>query len=788
MKASIQFKNGSTVIEVNGKALTPMAFTPHAFTRDREYLRQLGAAGIEVFFLICDLPWLNSQAIKQLEEDTKVLVESVPNAKIFLRLGMHPPASWVDAHPDERMQYNGDSCIECDVVTESYQGRYSGMYALYSDVWRKDAGEELLKFMEYLQKSPFVEHYIGIFFAGGNTSEWYPATKLTIPAGDYAGYNMDAAVAAGILPDLKARGERYAYNARSATQIEQENFIGDTSLAFQREFSRFLTEKYGTEENLKKQWKDENASFVQPKIPGLSERFFTTMDGQVLTNMVLGLPAPQNENTNVGMFLNTDTYQNVSDFYRAFHLGAANSIIYFGELLKKHYPQYLTGSFYGYFGSLDYFNMPMCAGGRKILDSGMVDILACPNNYFDRQPGGYACQRVMQDSFRLRGCMFFSEDDTRTHLDGTLYRNSMQMFDKQDSINAMKRDFGRDICEDIYGWWFDQVEAGRYKDEALYALMKRQQVVAQAAFSTSRVKHNEIAVLYDEESVHCVPQDVSFRINELYRTLELPRIGAPVDYYYQKDLALDAMPNYKLYIFMNCFSLDDDSRRAICEKIKKRGATALFLYAQGFINPDKEHRLDVRNLEELTEIHMTQKNEAVLTSFRLHSEYAHTIGCDDRKLYGYIDRMPLPGCSLIYAAQQPYAYPFFVPCDSEADVLARFAQNGEPALVRKTVDGFTSVFSGTYWLSSEIVRAIAKDAGCHIYQSQGDYVFANESFVTIHAKEGGKKTITFKQECTPFEVYEGKVYGEKVKQICFEMKVGETKMFAIADTIREKLL
>jgi hypothetical protein len=267
----------------------------------------------------------------------------------------------------------------------------------------------------------------------------------------------------------------------------------------------------------------------------------------------------------------------------------------------------------------------------------------------------------------------------------------------------------------------------------------------------------------------------------------LPRIGAPVDYYYQKDLALETMPNYKLYIFMNCFSLDDDSRRAICEKIKKRGATALFLYAQGFINPNKEKRLDVHNLEELTGIRITQRDEAVLTSFRLDTAYANAVDGDDRKLYGYIDRMPMPGCSLIYAAQQPYAYPFFVPCDEGADVLARFAQNGEPALVRKTVDGFTSVFSGTYWLSSEIVRAIAKEAGCHIYQNQGDYVFANESFVTIHAKESGQKTIQFKQACTPFEVYEGKTYGENVSKICFDMKVGETKMFAITKTIREKL-
>ena len=788
MQAHIKFENASTSIEVDGEKLTPMAFTPHAFTRDTEYLKQLGNAGIEAFFLICDLPWLDENATKRLEEDTKILVGAVPRAKIFLRLGMHPPSSWVDAHPSEMMQYNGDGeHIECDVVTESYQGRYSGMYALYSDLWRKDAGEELLKFMKYLQKSPYVEHYIGIFFAGGNTSEWYPATKLTIPRGEYAGYNMDAAVAAGILPDLKARGEKYAYNARSAVTPETKDFIGDTSPAFKREFSRFLAEKYGTEENLKKGWRDEKASLEAPEIPDLSERLFATMDGLVLNNMVLGLKPPENGKTSVGMFLNTDEYQRVSDFYRAFHLGAANTIIYFGELLKKHYPQYLTGSFYGYFGSTDYFNMPMCAGGRKILDSGAIDILACPNNYFDRQPGGYACQRVMQDSFRLRGKMFFSEDDTRTHLDGNFYRNSMQMFDVEDSINAMKRDFGRDICEDIYGWWFDQVETGRFKDEMLYSLIRRQQKIAKAAFSVSRAKRNDIAVLYDEESVHCVPQDVSFRINELYRTLELPRIGASVDYYYQKDLGLDVMPDYKLYIFMNCFSLSDSDREAIDKKIKKKGATALFLYAQGFINPDKDKRLSAENIEELTGIRVAQREEAVLTGFRLEKGYAQKTGYDERKVYGYIDRMPMPGCSLIFAAQQPYAYPFFVPTDDEVDVLARFAIGGEPSLVRKETGGFTSIFSGTYWLSSEIVRAIAKDAGCHIYEEEGDYVFANESLLTIHAKSGGTKTLKLKKACSPFEVYEERSYGENVREITFDMKIGETKMFAISDDVKEKL-
>ena len=731
MKARIQFENGSTVIKVDGKALPPMAFTPHAFKRDAEYLRQLGNAGIEVFFLICDLPWLNDKAFEELESDTKILVENIPNAKIFLRLGMHPPVSWVAEHPDERMQYNNGQSIECNLVTESYTGRYSGMYALYSDAWRKDASEELLKFLEQLQQSPYVERYIGIFFAGGNTSEWYPATRLTIPKGETAGYGMGYALSAEILSRYNRHGEPFVDDTEATTKAVRENLVGDTSPAFQREFSRFLTQKYGTEENLRKSWKDENASLSHPSIPAFHERSFTNMDGSVIVNFLLDVPAPKKDDTNVGVFLNTDAHQNVADFYRAFHLGAANTISHFGEVVKKHYPQYLTGSFYGYFGELDYFNMAMCAGGRKVLDSGVIDILACPNTYSDRQPGAYACQRVMQDSFRLRGCMFFSEDDTRTHLDGLVYRNSMQTFDATDTINVMKRDFGRDVCEDIYGWWFDQLERGRYKDQSIYSLMQRQQKIAKAAFSVSRIKQNEIAVLYDEESVHCVAQETSFRINQLYRTMELPCIGAPVDYYYQNDLSLDAMPDYKLYIFMNCFSLNNESRRAICEKVKKRGATALFLYAQGFINPDEEQRLSVQNIQALTEIQMEQQDVSLFTSFRLEEDYANAIGSDDRKIYGIMDRNPLPGCTLIYTAQPVYAYPLFIPSDPNAEVLARFTQTNQPALVRKKANGFTSIFSGTYWLSSDIVRNIAKDAGCHIYQTQGDYVFANESFISI---------------------------------------------------------
>ena len=62
-----------------------------------------------------------------------------------------------------------------------------------------------------------------------------------------------------------------------------------------------------------------------------------------------------------------------------------------------------------------------------------------------------------------------------------------------------------------------------------------------------------------------------------------------------------------------------------------------------------------------------------------------------------------------------------------------------------------------------------------------DVLFANKNFVTIHASSSGKKVIRFKEECSPFELYEEKYYGTNVKEIEFDMNFGETKMFYLTN-------
>ena len=79
----------------------------------------------------------------------------------------------------------------------------------------------------------------------------------------------------------------------------------------------------------------------------------------------------------------------------------------------------------------------------------------------------------------------------------------------------------------------------------------------------------------------------------------------------------------------------------------------------------------------------------------------------------------------------------------------------------------------------DVIKEIARFAGCHIYSETDDVIYVGRNYITIHASKSGKKKISFLKECSPFEVYEEKGYGENVSFIEFEMLKGETKTFSV---------
>ena len=750
--AEIKDLNGAPAVFIDG---TPFPFTQAITVRthseggllfDKEYFRALGRAGIRIFYVTCDTDWCEPGSMEKFRAECEMLLAAVPDAYIMVRIGLHPPVSFTEKHPEECFTYDDGSAPPVVLANETFVKNYPHLYSEASSVWCEEARRALLESCGKIDALPFADRVIGFFFAAGGTSEWY------------------------YLLDLEAGGR-----------------CGDRSAAFCRAFSAYLKEKYGTDENLRAAWRDETAAIADPKIPPLHERFFAKQfdllyqgDYEMEDDE---LSRAASNGTNIGSFLDVDRYADVLDFYRAWHIATAKSQVFFAKEIKKRYHgTKLTGAFYGSYGCTDFFNGSTAGGVLEILDSDAVDFLAAPGVYVNRGPGGFCGQREMFDSFSLRNKMFIVEEDTRTHLESEHFRAMFDCYTAEDSVNILKRDFGRNLCENHAAWWYDHhVGGGRYKCEEIYRLFARQGEIAKQALSLpDRRKGNEIALIYDEESIHAISNQSTKELVEYFRNYEIARIGAGCDQYFHNDLADPAMPDYKLYVFFNTLVLTAGERKAICKKLAKNNAVALWVYASGVIDPAAEKRFSEKNIEKLTGIRM----EADLGKH--HTKYA-ACGCAEGpfsrlkrdKIYGVNDRPVASNILVAVKSIETFAAPLFYADDPEAETLARFLTNGLPALSYKQTERFRSVFCGSKILNADIVREAARFAGCHIWLESDDVLYVSQNYLCIHAAEAGEKTVRLPQQSSLFELYEQKTYARGATEVRFAMNKGETKTFAV---------
>lgn len=772
--AELRRHGGVPTIFIDGKPYGPMMATIRTSLNgdrilDEEYYRNLGQSGVKLFFVICDTLWTDPNGFEPFCREAETVLRAVPDAYLFLRTGVHPPVQWVKEHPEETVLYSDGTQKPASLYTESFQAEYPAMYSLASQKWREDASQALLELYDRIQTLPWADRIAGWFFAAGGTSEWYYLTPMEFtpktPTTDTGGFEH-------------------------SRETGTENVYGDLSPAFRREFSRYLREKYGTDAALQKAWQDETATLEDPRIPDCRKRYYVDgvdYDLEHPPRMLSTSPKPEPpcNGTNIGHFVDLQRHRDVFDFYQALHQGTANSVIHFGRVIKaRSGGSLLTGAFYGAAGSTRFFPYSQITGTRSILDSGAIDFLASPSVYENRQPGGFAGQRQVFDAYTLRNRLFIVEDDARTHHENAYYRNYFEMYTIGDTLGVLKRDFGRNLCQNTQAWWFDQhIGGGRYKDPDIYRLFAQQQRIAAEALRGDRRKNSQIALIYDEESFHVISEESSHQSVELLRNYELDVLGAPADRYYHNDLADPGMPDYKLYIFVNTLYLTDSERRVIHEKLRKNHATALFLYGAGVINPDRDPVFSPEYMEELTGIAMAQNNDAVSGKFKfIPGGEALSAGLDRSDIHGDFKRKMWANASSYMnriKTSRVLLYPELYARDEAALHAARLLETGHPAISVKEAGGFTSVYCASRYLGADVLRAIARFAGCHIYVDSGDILYANRRFVVIHAASGGEKTIHLPEPASAWEVYDERYYTRSASSVTLTMDKGETKMFRL---------
>jgi hypothetical protein len=271
---------------------------------------------------------------------------------------------------------------------------------------------------------------------------------------------------------------------------------------------------------------------------------------------------------------------------------------------------------------------------------------------------------------------------------------------------------------------------------------------------------SQIAVFGDVESMYYVSETARINDDTLRNQRDrLNRIGAPYDLYTLSDIDDPRLNHdqYDLYILLNAFKLPRETRRFVEEEIKAKGKTVLWIYAPGYVT-------DV--------------------GFSV-SEMSRCVGMDLRRAEGdpmiVVDRSGLLGSldgTLDYGFTSAIA-PLFCVEDKAATVLGRYKDSEETALAYKSVDGFTSFYSGTGNVPARVLREIARFAGVHVYYEGDDPVYVNNRLIGIHVIAGGKMQLTVPHPVEVEELFDGGVFASEGNTLTVPVEPGCVKLYLL---------
>ncbi|MFW6414190.1 MAG: hypothetical protein ACOCZS_02705 [Verrucomicrobiota bacterium] len=755
LPAEVKMRNGRATLMVENQAVPPMAFasTPR---QNSDFARRWSALGFNLHFINCESGWADPESHLAMIEEGKTILESNPSAILMVRVHCEPPPEWVDKHPEELLT---DETGETNLF-------FGGKSLLYgkravcplSDAYVEQSGLHLEALLETLADSPIAHRVCG-FFLLGKPHEWYISTAFD--------------------------GERTALGF---------------SKAFKLRYGQWLQSKYGTEEALREAWKNSTATFTNPQIPPLSGRIFAPcripshsvpeLTEQVMRYVNVGLSPHERLHFkgDWGSFANPAMRRCELDFYEAWSAGMCMSMERLAKVIKlKTGGSVVVGGVGGQFTST-YYHHSGTSAPENLIESKYLDFICAVSAYEDRVPGGAPTFRGPTDSFAFNGKLWFNECDTRTCYSQP--RNQRIMFGgghtPEESVNILKRDFAHILCEDVQAWWYDFAagEASYYDHDAVREVFQKQQKIAADAYNNNPGKISEIAIVYHQDSIWSCDPETLRDILWLNKVFEIPRTGAPCDHIMLSDLQVKTLPRYKLYVFANCFCLDNSERELIDRTLTVSGATAVWLYAPGILRPDGDKNIDIANTEALTGFKLDVGKHAMEGTFRISSPGSEkTAGISPQADLGRYNRPLMNGFGwqegrIKNVPPSLLDPPVFV-TDPDAVELGRFVNNGQTAWAMKENGNFTSIYLGVKVLNSCVLRALARLAGVHVYSDSDDVFFASKHYLAIHASEEGQKYLYLPCErCNLREVYTDQTFrADSTGTVTLNMQFGQTMMF-----------
>jgi hypothetical protein len=679
MKAAIRPHNGVPTLFLDGQP----KFASHQWLSNQpgpsgfpaaECVRLFGQAGVHLYALgVAASPescghWCGSREgsaepydFSMVEPQLRAILEQDPAALFHLRLYFETAPWWNDLHPEE-----------CELASDGR--RLNQSYA--SEVWRRDVDAFLRAYVGHLKAIGRFDRVVAYQVQAGICGEWVKNTTSMQPV------------------------------------------CGDYSEPMRRHFRSWLRGQYRTDAALQAAWADPGVALATAEVPS----------------------AEQQLSTRHHQFRNPARERPVIDYYRCLAELVADDLIGFCRIVKALTDgEALAGAFFGYLMDLawndcffgaptdgGYSTIQRCGhlGLARVLRAPEVDYLVSPYGYAFRGLGGDGLPMPPSESVRLHGKLYILEEDSHLHneMDPT-GRN----FDRRHTIAINQREFNVAITHGLGIWWFADWPAGGYarQDPNFQPWLEKFHKLGTWAMQLDRSPRAEVAVLVDDESFlyESVRNALDLPLIFRQRVTSLPRFEAPHDVYLLNDLLEVLLPDYKLYVFLNPFHLDDERRARLKAQIRRDGKTALWLYAPGYLKDEP----DLENMTDLTGFRFDGWEQP--WGQMLHvTNFAHPITRDVPQ-------------DLFWGSSAPTG-PLFHVEDPEATVLGQVVYTlgrCKPGFALKEVDGWRSVYLASPDVPAPVLRGIARYAGVHLYSEAGDVLHATPDLLGVHTAAGGTR-------------------------------------------------
>ncbi|MFN7994329.1 MAG: beta-galactosidase [Bryobacteraceae bacterium] len=590
--------------------------------------------------------------------------------------------------------------------------------SLASPLWKADASEALAHLIRHVREMPYANRFIGYQVTGGS-NEWF--------------YALDASPAA---------------------------LAG---------FRAWLHKRYdGILSALQEAWNRREVTFENVTIPGKDEY----------------------RRTDINLFRNPKTSRRCSDYFQFLSEATAEGVVLFCKAGKEASDnQSVMGAFYGYMinatGGYDENGEGAVSWGheafRKVVDSPYVDFLCAPYQYTHRGPGGCDGPQSLAASVKLHGKLWLTECDSPTFAvpveEAEKYRGH-PIPDRPQSFAILQRDFLHALTTRQGMWWMDLVaQGGWYHHPDVVRVIKRARKLQENAFAMDMHYQAEIAVIVDEETPYYLRPgiEILFPLVFLQDRLGLCRIGTTYDLYLHNDLERDEMPEYKMYVFLDTIYLTHREKEVIKRRVCRGNKVIVWMYGAGAISEDG---VSGENVTELTGIHTKmQRIESLnhLLGARVYlTDFEHTITKGAESHFYFGTDLPV-GPGFYVEDRQAHTLGRLLPSMS----LAEFRE--WPGFAVKTFEDWTSIYIGAPNVPPDILRNIAKLAGCHVYNDDRDVIYANSHFLSIHTNRAGRKLLRLPRRTDVYDAFTEEKVASNAVEFADDLAQYATRAYFLGD-------